>query len=134
MVISIVLILILFYYGKSKITLEKQKREALLSEIDTLKKQKDQVRGIDAHAALIKEKLENAIEKKLNETDWNVLNILLDDPVISNADLADKAFMSVDGIGSSLRRMYEYFDIPNSKYMKIVLLLKAIKISSNGNA
>lgn len=134
LVISTLLILVLFFYGKSKITLEKQKREALLSEIDTLKKQKDQVIGIDTHAALIKEKLENVIGKKLNETDWNVLNILLDDPVISNADLADKAFMSVDGIGSSLRRMYEYFDIPSSKYMKIVLLLKAIKISSNGNA
>jgi len=41
--------------------------------------------------------------------------------------------MSIDGIGSSLRRMYEYFDIPNSRYMKTALLLKAIKISNHGN-
>jgi DNA-binding CsgD family transcriptional regulator len=61
------------------------------------------------------------------------LNILLEDPTISNKELADKAYLSVDGIGSSLRRMYEYFDIPSSKYMKIALLLKAIKISNNGN-
>jgi hypothetical protein len=87
---------------------------------------------MDKNGDLNKEKLEKAIDKKINETDWNVLNILLDDPVISNKDLADKAYMSIDGIGSSLRRMYEYFDIPNSKYMKIALLLKAIKISNHG--
>jgi DNA-binding CsgD family transcriptional regulator len=73
------------------------------------------------------------LRKKINETDWNVLNILYEDPVISNKELADKAYLSVDGIGSSLRRMYEYFDIPNSKYMKIVLLLKAIKLSNHEN-
>ena len=87
---------------------------------------------IDKNSDLNKEKLELAINKKINETDWNILNILLEDPVISNKYLADKAYMSVDGIGSSLRRMYEYFDIPNSKYMKIALLLKAIKISNHG--
>ena len=75
--------------------------------------------------------IESHIDKKLNETDWKVLNILLDDPVITNKEIAEKAFMSIDGIGSSLRRMYEYFEIKESKYKKISLLLEAIK-TSNG--
>jgi len=122
----------LLYYSRTKIAQEKQKGEELLNELNILKKQAGKVVGMDKNGDLNKEKLEKAIDKKINETDWNVLNILLDDPVISNKDLADKAYMSIDGIGSSLRRMYEYFDIPNSKYMKIALLLKAIKISNHG--
>jgi len=55
---------------------------------------------------------------------------LVEDPVISNQDIAKKAFLSVDGIGSSLRRMYDYFEIKESKYKKISLLLEAIKISN----
>ncbi len=62
-----------------------------------------------------------------------VLNILLDDPVITNKEIAEKTFMSVDGIGSSLRRMYEYFNIKESKYKKISLLLEGIKISNYSN-
>jgi tetratricopeptide (TPR) repeat protein len=133
LLISILIIITLFYYSKRKITLEKQKGEELLNELNHIKKKEGQVVGMDKNATLNKEKLEIEIDKKINETDWNVLNILLEDPTISNKELADKAYLSVDGIGSSLRRMYEYFDIPSSKYMKIALLLKAIKISNNGH-
>jgi hypothetical protein len=78
---------------------------------------------------LIKEKIEKTIDRKLNATDWNVLNILLKEPEVSNKDIAEKAFMSVDGIGSSLRRMYLYFDIKETKYKKIALIMEAIKAS-----
>ena len=80
-----------------------------------------------------KEKIEHAINRKLNETDWKVLNLLLENPVITNKEIAEKVFMSVDGIGSSLRRMYEYFNIKESKYKKISLLLEGIKISNNSS-
>lgn len=130
LILGLTLIGGLLYYSKTKITKEKQKGEELLHELNILKKQAGTVVGIDNKGGLNKQKLETAIDKKINETDWNVLNILLEDPVISNKDLADRAYMSIDGIGSSLRRMYEYFDIPNSKYMKIALLLKAIKLSA----
>jgi tetratricopeptide (TPR) repeat protein len=133
LILSFILIGALWYYSKTKITQEKQRGEELLNELNILKKQAGKVVGMDKNGDLNKAKLETAIDKKINETDWIVLNILLDDPVISNKDLADRAYMSVDGIGSSLRRMYEYFDIQNSKYMKIALLLKAIKISNLGN-
>jgi tetratricopeptide (TPR) repeat protein len=79
---------------------------------------------------LVREKIDKSINRKLNDTDWNVLNILLKEPDISNKEIAERAFMSVDGIGSSLRRMYSYFDIKESKYKKISLLKEAIKASS----
>lgn len=79
---------------------------------------------------LEREKIEGSINRKLNATDWNVLNILLKEPDISNKEIAEKAFMSVDGIGSSLRRMYSYFDLKESKYKKISLVMEAIKASS----
>ena len=78
-----------------------------------------------------RDKIEHSINRKLNETDWIVLAILLEDPTISNNDIADKANMSIDGIGSSLRRMYEYFEIKESKYKKFSLLLEAVKSSNN---
>ena len=79
---------------------------------------------------LSRKKLETKLDRILNETDWNVLQILLNDPLSTNKEIAEKAFMSIDGIGSSLRRMYEYFEIKESKYKKISLLLEAIKISN----
>lgn len=131
LIVSFILLGSFYYYGKRKITLEKQKGEELLNELKLIKKNEAVVVGMDKNTAINKERLEISIGKKINETDWNVLNILLEDPTISNKELAEKAYLSVDGIGSSLRRMYEYFDIPSSKYMKIALILKAIKISNN---
>jgi tetratricopeptide (TPR) repeat protein len=131
LLLSFILIAAIYYYGIRKIKQEKQKGEELLNELQLIKKNEATVVGMDKNTAINKEVLEKSIGKKINETDWNVLNILLEDPTISNKDLADKAYLSVDGIGSSLRRMYEYFDIPSSKYMKIALILKAIKISNN---
>ena len=67
----------------------------------------------------------------MNETDWAILQILLDNPMILNKEISEKAMLSVDGIGSSLRRMYDYFEIRNTKYKKIALLNKVIKISKS---
>ena len=48
-----------------------------------------------------------------------------------NKHIAEKANLSIDGVGSSLRRMYEYFEVHETKYKKIALLHKAIKISQS---
>ena len=85
--------------------------------------------AIPTFESLNRESIEIALERSLNETDWNVLNLLLDDPTITNAKLADRACLSVDGIGSSLRRMYSYFDTTETKYKKLALLHAAITIS-----
>ena len=48
-----------------------------------------------------------------------------------NTEIAEKVFLSLDGVGSSLKRMYDYFEIEETKYKKIALLRKAIKISNS---
>ena len=45
--------------------------------------------------------------------------------------ISDLVFLSIDGIGSSLRRMYVYFDITETNYKKVVLIKKAIEISNS---
>ena len=110
---------------------QEEKRQRLLDEIQNLKSSERNV-AIPTFASLNRDRIENSLGRPLNETDWNVLNLLLDAPTITNAKLADKACLSVDGIGSSLRRMYGYFDITETKYKKIALLHAAITISKEG--
>jgi len=128
---STLLVFCVVFYFRSKMKKDQAKRDVLLDEIKKLKNNANKELIVDSNKfELVREKIEHSINRNLNETDWKVLNILLDDPVITNKEIAEKAFMSVDGIGSSLRRMYEYFEIKESKYKKISLLLEAIKTSN----
>lgn len=128
---STLLIFCVVFYFRSKMKKDQAKRDVLLDEIEKLKNNADKGLIVDSNKfELVREKIEHSINRNLNETDWKVLNLLLDDPVITNKEIAEKACMSVDGIGSSLRRMYEYFEIKESKYKKISLLLEAIKTSN----
>ena len=129
--IGVVLILIVVVIARSRVMASKRQRDQLLAEIERLKNEGNAALPVEANVfKLDREKIEVAIEKQLNPTDWNVLSLLLDDPVISNKDIAEQVHMSVDGIGSSLRRMYTYFEIKESKYKKISLIMEAIKISN----
>lgn len=130
--IGLIIILILSFYYQSRIKKNQTKRDLLLSEIEQLKQNtKTDLMVVTTKFELIREKIEKYLGRKINDTDWKVLNLLLENPVITNKEIASKAFMSIDGIGSSLRRMYEYFEIKESKYMKISLLLEAIKSSNH---
>lgn len=130
--LSLITVLLVIRYFKKKIKANRGERSALLEEIEQLKKN-----GLESEQNAVsvfelnRAKLEEHIQKKMNETDWAVLNVLLENPVISNKELAEKVFLSSEGVGSSLRRMYAMFDVPESKYMKIGLQLKAIKISNH---
>mgnify|MGYP000135226234 FL=1 len=108
----------------------KKRKDQLLNEIKLLKTRNlDSILGSQAFK-LSKEKIDTHLNRVLNKTDWNVLLILLDNPVAMNKEIADRAFMSIDGIGSSLRRMYDYFEIKETKYKKVSLILTAVKISN----
>ncbi len=129
--VSLILIALIVIYYRINIKKNNKRREELLHQIEKLKTIGNSNLVVNSNKfELDRNRLENFLNQKLNETDWNVLNILLVDPVISNKEIAEKAFMSVDGIGSSLRRMYLYFDIKESKYKKISLITEAIKASN----
>ena len=106
-----------------------KRRNILLDEIKLLKNQNFSSISENNNFELNKQKLDDKIERVLNETDWSILNILIEDPTAMNKQIAEKANLSIDGVGSSLRRMYEYFEIKETKYKKIALLHKVIKIS-----
>jgi tetratricopeptide (TPR) repeat protein len=108
----------------------KQLKEQLLAEINDLKHSLGSTLDFTHRAfELDRLKIETGISRRLNETDWKVLNILMDAPTISNKEISNKAHLSVDGIGSSLRRMYDFFDVGESKYKKIALITKAMNLS-----
>ncbi len=128
---AIVLIACIVFYFNRNINKNRKQTAELLQEIEKLKSNNVNNLVINSNEfQLIREKIEQSINRKLNETDWKVLNILLKEPDISNKEIAGKAFLSIDGIGSSLRRMYIYFEIKESKYKKITLIKEAIKASN----
>ena len=127
--ISIFLVLLLIYFIVFNNNKNNKKRDALLKQIKFLKENKLSTILDSNKFELSKQKIDNYLSRVLNETDWNVLLILLDNPMVLNKEIAEKSNMSIDGIGSSLRRMYDYFEINETKYKKVALIHKAVNIS-----
>ena len=126
--IVVILVVLSFFFLRNK--KNAQQRNRLLEEIKFLKNQNLTVVSYDKFE-LNKEKIDRYINRVLNETDWSILQILLENPTVMNKEISEKAMLSVDGVGSSLRRMYDYFEIRDTKYKKIALLNKVIKISES---
>ena len=130
--LTILLIILFAYVFRMKNKKTRVELDSLLAEIDTLKRKEKLNLLVDAsNFELSKEKIQKSINRKLNKTDWSVLNVLLQNPEASNKEIAEKVFLSIDGIGSSLRRMYQFFDLKETKYKKVLLIKKAIEISNN---
>ena len=127
---SILLILLLIYFIFLNNKKNNKKRDDLLEEIKFLKENKFSPIVDSRNFELSKQKIDDHLKRVLNETDWKVLLILLDNPMVLNKEIAEKSNMSLDGISSSLRRMYEYFEVKDTKYKKISLIHSAIKISN----
>ena len=131
-VLMLIIITLLIISHRRNNLINMKSLENLLIEIDALKRKEKLNLIIESkNYSLNKNKIESFINKKLNKTDWEVLNILLENPEITNKAISDLAFLSIDGIGSSLRRMYVYFDITETNYKKVVLIKKAIEISNS---
>ncbi len=133
-VISIIIVLVILFLYAFRMKNKKTRAEldSLLAEINTLKRKEKLKLLVDAsNFELSKEKIQISINRKLNKTDWSVLNVLLQNPEASNKEISEKVFLSIDGIGSSLRRMYQFFDLKQTKYKKVLLIKKAIEISNN---
>ena len=58
-----------------------------------------------------------------------ILNLILNKPSISNKEIAAEVSLSVEGVSSSLRRMYQAFEINSSSNKKITLIMKATRLS-----
>ena len=117
-------------YASRNKAMNERRKAALLSEIEGLKA--SQMRNMAVSMPSLEDQrsaIEAAIDRLLNETDWKVLNLLMEEPTMTNQAIADRAFLSIDGIGSSLRRMYEYFNIGETRYKKIALIHAVTKLA-----
>ena len=111
--------------------LHRSRKMELMGQIEALHRSSGQTVILETPALeLDRKRLDRMLDRPLNDTDWNVLNILLQDPTITNRSLAEQAHLSIDGVGSSLRRMYGYFDIRETKYKRMALLHAAMKASA----
>ena len=127
---SVVAALVAYIFQNQK--KHRLRREQLLAQIEELRTSRGGQVLVDSKGfELDRERIEASLKRALNETDWNVLNILLKDPTSTNTQIAENACLSVDGIGSSLRRMYIYFSVQETKYKKIALLHEAMNLSAN---
>ncbi|MCG9880728.1 MAG: tetratricopeptide repeat protein [Bacteroidia bacterium] len=128
---SLLIIFVSLYYIYNIRKKNLNERERLLKEIKKLKSNEKNNLVVNSKDFIFnRELIEQKINRRLNETDWKVLHILLEDATYSNREIADKVSMSIDGIGSSLKRMYVYFDVKETKYRKIALLHAVMNISS----
>ncbi len=114
----------------SRIKLERQQ---LLQEIKLLKAEavlKTTPSLAFTNENLNKEKIDLTIEKVLNPSDWNILNSICENPTFTNAAIAEKVSLSVQGVSSSLKKMYQLFNLKKEKEnQKMALAAKVIKIS-----
>ena len=132
----LVLMLVSFgVYLRIRFIRKEAEKEALLKEIELLKV-KTVVNMSSTNSTqeveLNKEKIESAVDTTLNESDWNILTTLYENPTISNKELADKVALSLEGASSSLRKMYRLFDLKKtSGNQRIALIVEVTKISSS---
>lgn len=105
----------------------------LLKKIEELKEklatQTISSTGKRKELSLDKTKIETAINNKIGESSWLILNLIFENPSISNKEIAEKVSLSIEGVSSSLRRMYTAFDVKGKGNKKVTLLMKAVNIS-----
>lgn len=128
--IAILSLLALIYFTIVKDKKNTARKNLLLNEIKQLKNIGIKSLSNPNTFKLSKDKIDVYLNKTLNDTDWRILLILFENPVATNKEIAEKSFLSVDGVKSSLSRMYVYFEINETKYKKVALLHKAIKASN----
>ena len=121
-------------YLKSRYSRNLKERTELLHQIELLK-EKGTLNVLTANhkkekLALNRERIEGTINSTLNTTDWNILKAIFTNPVITNKAIADEVSLSIEGVSSSLRRMYIKFDLEKSNNQKLALLIEATKICS----
>ena len=134
--ITILFGLLIIFLIKSQRNFKKQKKEEfekLMSQVELLKA-----------GTIIKKAGTHTLEKfeinkdlvnaqshhKLNETDWKILEIICNHPTTSNKEIAKDVFLSVEGVKSSFKKMYELFEITASpRNKKLALAIKVMKVS-----
>tara|TARA_B100000809_G_scaffold261520_1_gene310590 strand:- start:1087 stop:2679 length:1593 start_codon:yes stop_codon:yes gene_type:complete len=134
LLISFFSIISLIFFWKRQYRLKRIRKE-LLAQIEVFKKGAPSGESFDnvleqKIVQLDKVMLEKHIQANLNESDWAIVQVLYENPAISNKVLAERIVLSVEGTKSSLKKMYSLFEIPSSRNKKLALILKVINLST----
>ncbi len=123
------LLLLLGYILLTILRKFKKERENLLKEIKLLQLEPS-ILDLGSHEeTLDRGKIQGSIDAVLNDTDWNVIRALYNNPTISNQELASEISLSVGGARSSLSKMYQLFDVKTGRNQRMLLIMKAINLS-----
>ncbi|MTB53886.1 tetratricopeptide repeat protein [Lewinella sp. W8] len=131
----VAIVVAFLYILQTRKTKREQEKAKLLNDIEVLRErvaaQSITATGARKQLTLDKEKIERHLSIKLGASSWNILSLLYENPTISNREIAEKIHLSVEGVSSSLRRMYKSFGVrsENNSNLKIALVTKAVKLS-----
>ncbi|WP_367387934.1 AsnC family protein [Lewinella sp. LCG006] len=128
------LLTVMFLYLRKKMIQTREKQKELIEKIAALEekiaKQSAEIpTGKKSEIRLVKEEIEKAIDTKLGASSWDILNLLIENPSTSNKEIAEKVSLSVEGVSSSLRRMYVSFGVKTANNKRIALVMKALELS-----
>lgn len=135
-IFSLVILSLIVVY-KFKVRSNKYDQNLLLKEISLLKKNlatrsfvSDTVSS-EQKIKLDRHKIEHELDTKLNETDWNILCELVENPSINNKELANNISLSYEGVRSSLKKLYTLFDLrkDSGKNVRMELIIRALRCS-----
>ncbi len=131
--ITLGLIGLVLFLARRRVNQLKSEKNKLYTTINSLKeklstKTISTISDADSNT-LNKSKIEQAIQSKIGDSSWAILQLLLANPSLSNKEIAKEIFLSLEGVSSSLRRMYVKFNIRSKSNKKIALLRKAVRIS-----
>ena len=117
---------------------QKEEYEKLLAQMHLLKTNKKSEISesivLDADIKINEEIINNQTENKLNETDWKIIHLICSSPTIAYKEIGAQVFLSVDGVKSSFKKMYDLFEINASgRNKKLALAIKLIKLSEEND-
>jgi tetratricopeptide (TPR) repeat protein len=135
------LVVSLWLYFAKRASENKLMEKQWLAEIETLKT--NILLNTVLHPEVSKEEtwskaaIEKIWEVKLNESDWKILDTIKNDPMLNNQEIADSVTLSLEGVRSSLKKMYRLANLekrsPNQKLNLIHNLLKALNQNATQN-
>ena len=124
--------LILVFYFRIRFIRKKSEEQILLKEIKVLKAEsvaRIASSSLPENSPLDRDKIEASINGSLNESDWNIIKVLYDNPIASNSEIAEKVSLSIDGTRSSLKKMYRLFEIEKTgQNQRIELVIQLSKL------
>lgn len=133
------LILMILAFGASMLWLNHRRIKRLIEQQDKLSSQVDELRVqlsakltevavVEPATKLNRPKIEAVLDTRLGESAWRIMQLVFANPAISNKEIAQKMNLSLDGVSSSLRRIYAAFGVKGRGNKKVLLTRKIEQI------